>query len=140
MSPGDDFSFRWALASMGIFLAVELLLGGVAGSLVAGRFIGHVGALKLELLLILLSYFVGGVFIGLISPKVRILEPAAGAAGAVCFTFLITFFTPVRFFGFALGRAAIGGGIAFVLAMAGAKMGERFAARLGNRASKRFVD
>ncbi|MFC1678765.1 arsenate reductase ArsC [Elusimicrobiota bacterium] len=136
----DGISWRWVAASLAIFIGVELLLGGVIGRLVAGRFLGHVGALKLEVIMILLSYFLGGLVIGLMSPRVRILEPAIGAALAVVFTFLITFFTPLVFFRFSMGKAMIGGGIAFVLALAGARIGERFAARIGNRASKDYVD
>jgi hypothetical protein len=124
---------------MVIFIAVELLLGGVVGRLIAGRFVGHVFRIKIEVILMLVSYFVGGLFVGLFSPNVRILEPAIGASLAVLFTFVYSFFTPVRFFGFSINRLLIGGIIAFVLALIGADFGERIAARFGNRASGDYL-
>lgn len=135
----DRLSGRWIAASFGMFVAVELLLGGVLAKLIAGKFLGHVASLKLEAILILLSYFLGGLLIGLLSPRVRVYEPAIGAALAVAFTFIITFFTPLCFISFSMGRVLIGGGIAFALAMVGANLGEKLAAKMGNRDSKRYV-
>ena len=83
MSRSDEFSWRWALTSLVIFLGVEIALGGVVGRLVTGKFVGHVAALKIEVLLILAGYFGGGLVVGAISPSVRIYEPAVGAALAV---------------------------------------------------------
>ena len=49
-------------------------------------------------------------------------------------------FTPVLFFGFSFGRILIGGGIAFGLALFGADLGERMAARFGNPVSGKYVN
>jgi hypothetical protein len=131
---------NWILFSALIFVGVEVLLGGVVSRLITGKFIGHVAALRIEALLILASYFVGGIVVALLSPTVRIYEPAAGAAIAVAITFTISLFTPVRFFGFSLTRILMGGGVAFFLALSGAKLGERLAAWLGNKDSREFID
>ena len=45
----------------------------------------------------------------------------------------------IRFYGFSLTRMIVGGGIAFVLALIGADLGERIAAKLGNRESKYYA-
>lgn len=129
----------WIFLSMAIFLAVELFLGGFVGHLVAGRFIGHVFYIKIEMILMLASYLFGGLIVGMISPDIRILEPAVGAFLAVLLTALYGFFTPSHVYGFALNRLLIGGGIAFILALVGADCGERIAARFGNRASQRYL-
>ncbi len=129
----------WIFISFFIFIGLEILLGGVAGRILAGKFVSHVLHFKIELILILVSYFLGGLIIGFASPNIRILEPALGAFFAVFFTFLYSFFTPLRFFGFSLSRILIGGVIAFLLALFGADLGERAAARIGNSKSKRYI-
>ena len=133
-------SRSWVIASLIIFLAIELLLGGVLGQLMADRFTGNIFQLRIEILLMLISYFLGGLVIGIVSPDIRILEPAIGAFLAVFITFLYGFFTPHRFFGFSLSRLLFGGTIAFVLALLGADLGERLAARFGNRQSRKYRD
>lgn len=114
----------WVVVNVFVFLATEVVPGGVLGPILSGRFVGHVLSLKLELLLMLTSYFFGGFLIGLLSPRVRILEPAIGAALAVVFTWTYSFFTPNMFYGFRFDRVVIGSLIAFGLAMAGAVWGE----------------
>ena len=138
-SHSKKLSWMWIIMSMVIFLAIELLLGGVAGRLIAGRFVGHVFWIKIEVILMLVSYFIGGMLVGLVSSGIRIFEPAVGAFFAVLFTFIYSFFTPHRFFGFSINRLVIGGIIAFVLALIGADLGERIAARFGNRASRQYI-
>ena len=129
----------WIVISMIVFLAVEVVLGGFIGPLLRGRFVGHIFFLKIEVFLMLISYFFGGLVVGLISPGIRIFEPAVGAALAVFFTCAYSFFTPHRFYGFSFGRMSVGAIIAFVLALLGADLGERLAARLGNRRSQDYA-
>jgi hypothetical protein len=138
-SESKRLSWLWIIISLITFIIIELLLGGVIARLIAGRFVGHIFMLRIEVILILASYFLGGLIVGFFSPGIRILEPAIGAFFAVLFTFFYGFFTPHRFFGFSLNRLLIGGGIAFVLALFGADLGERLAARVGNRASKKYI-
>lgn len=133
-------STLWIVLSLIIFIAVEILLGGLIGPLVIGQFVSRPLYLKLEVVLMLGSYFFGGLIVGLLSPGIRVLEPAIGAALAVIFTWLYSFFTPIRFYGFSLNRMLIGGAIAFILALIGADLGERIAAKLGNRQSKYYAN
>ena len=129
---------RWVLISLVVYIGLEVLLGGVLGYLL-NQFVSHPFQIRLELILMVVSYFIGGLVIGLISREVRLLEPAVGAFLAVGLTFLYAFFTPVHFFGFSPQRIMIGGAIAFALALLGADLGERIAGRLGNRASKDYT-
>ena len=124
------FSKQWMWISFGIFIVTELILGGLVGGLVVGKFMSMHLRFLLQGLLNLVAYFVGGVVIGLISPGIRIYEPAAGAFLSVLVMLVLTVFTPFSFIHFSLAKVLIGGGIAFFLALTGAKIGERMA---GNR-------
>ena len=115
---------------MAIFIGVELFLGGLIGNLVVGKYMSLSLRFMLQGLLNLASFFAGGFIIGLISPGIRIHEPAVGAFLSVSVMLCLSFFTPYRFIHFSLTKMLIGGGIAFFLALAGARLGERVA---GNR-------
>jgi hypothetical protein len=138
--PKAGLSGRWIVASFAVFIAAELLLGVFVGKLVSAKFVGHVNQIRLEVMMILGSYYVGGFIIGLVSPRVRIAEPAIGAGLAVMATFLIGFFTPVLVLGFRGGKMLIGGAIAFTLAFLGSRTGERIAAMLGNEESQSYFN
>lgn len=133
-------SARWIGISYGVFIASELLLGGLVAKVIAGRFVGHVSQLRLEAILILVSYYLGGFLVGFASPRVRVAEPAIGAALSVATTFVIAFFSPLGFLSFKAARVLAGGVIAFLLALAGARTGEKAAALLGNDASRDYAD
>jgi len=119
------FSTKWMLASMAIFIGAELLLGGLVGEVVAGRFMSLSLRFLLQGLLNLVSYFIGGFIIGAISPGLRIHEPAAGAFLSVALMLCVSLFTPYSFIRFSMTKMIIGGAIAFCLALAGAKLGEK---------------
>jgi hypothetical protein len=120
----------WAAASTAVFVVTELLLGGVVGEYVSGRYKSLGLEFVLRGALNLASYFIGGFFIGLLSPGIRILEPAVGAFCSVALMLGLTLFTPYAFIQFNLIKLLLGGGIAFALALLGARLGERAA---GNR-------
>ena len=126
----QTFSKQWMWISFGVFVATELVLGALVGGLVVGRFMSLSLRFMLQGLLNLLAYFIGGFIVGLISPGIRIYEPAAGAFLSVLVMLVLTLFTPFSFIHFSLTKVLIGGGIAFFLALTGAKIGERIA---GNR-------
>ncbi|MBT4138618.1 MAG: hypothetical protein HOE48_11920 [Candidatus Latescibacteria bacterium] len=115
---------------MAIFIGIELFLGGLIGNLLVGRFMSISLKFLLQGLLNLVSFFIGGFVIGLISPGIRIHEPAVGAFLSVSLMLCITFFTPYSFIHFSFTKVIIGGAIAFFLALSGAKLGERV---IGNR-------
>ena len=113
------------MASMAIFIGFELVLGGLVGEVVMGRYMSHSLRFLLQGALNLASYFIGGVVIGAISPGLRIQEPAVGAFLSVALMLSLSLFTPYSFIRFSLFKILIGGGIAFILALTGAKLGER---------------
>ena len=129
----QPFAIKWVLASMALFLGVELLLGGLIGQVIVGRFMSLSLRFTLQGLLNLVSYFIGGFIIGLISPGLRIHEPAMGAFLSVALMLSLSILTPYSFIRFSLSKMLIGGVVAFWLALAGARLGEKVA---GNRIPK----
>ena len=119
------FSNKWMFASMGVFIGIELVLGGMVGGLLVGRFTSVGLRLVLQGSLYLASFFIGGFIIGLVSPSLRILEPAAGAFLSVALMLVFSIFTPFTFIRFSLVKMFVGGAIAVFLALTGAKIGER---------------
>ena len=124
--PLPPFSNSWFLASLALFFVLEMFFGGFVGGALAGRYVSSMFHLKIQLLLFLGSVAVGGVLIGLISPTVRTLEPAAAAFVSVGLALLISVFLPFHFMNFSIGKLLIGGGIAAALAHAGAHAAERW--------------
>ena len=122
---GRPFSTNWMFISMGIFIGVELLLGGVIGEMVVGRFVSLSLRFFLQGLLYLASFFIGGFIIGVISPGIRIREPAMGAFLSVALMLILSIFTPYTFIRFSLTKMIIGGAVAFFLSLTGAKIGEK---------------
>ncbi len=122
----QPFSWSWTLCSVLIFTAMELAIAlFVAPAVLVGRLASPMLQLRLQMLMHLLSFWLGGVAVGIISPRIRLFEPAVGAFFAVMITFMMSFFMPTHWMSFDLNRLAIGGGIAFVLALAGAWTGEK---------------
>ncbi|MFQ5569365.1 MAG: hypothetical protein ACE5G0_06800 [Rhodothermales bacterium] len=124
------FSYKWMIISMTVFIGIELVLGGIVGELIVGRYLSHSLRFLLQGVLNLASYFLGGLLIGVISPGLRIHEPAAGAFLSVALMLALSLFTPYSFIQFSLTKMLIGGAVALVLALAGAELGERLT---GNR-------
>ena len=119
------FSNGWMMASVVLFLAVELLLGTWIGPLVIGKYVSPMFHLQVKMLMHLASFYVGGVLVGLLSPGIRLKEPAVGAFISVLVVFLMSFFMPHWYYRFDFQKILIGGGIAVVLALAGAYSGEK---------------
>ena len=127
----QPFSKKWMIASAGIFIAVELFLAGLIGEVVVGRFLSISLRFLIQGLLNLVSFFIGGFIIGLISPGIRTREPAVGAFLSVALMLCLSFFTPYSFIHFSFSKMLIGGVVAFFLALAGARLGERVAGNIG---------
>ena len=125
-----SFSKQWMFISFFIFIVTELILGGLIGGIVVGKYVSIHLHFMMQGILNLISYLIGGFIVGLISPGIRIYEPAAGAFLSVLVMLLLTFFTPFSFIHFSMTKVIIGGGIAFFLALTGAKLGERL---MGNK-------
>lgn len=130
----SPFSWTWVWISMGVFITFELVLGGFLAHVVFGRMLSlHLNFL-LQGLLNLVSYFLGGLLVGILSPRVRIQEPAVGAFLSVAVMLSLSLFTPYSFIRFGLFKMLIGGAIAFMLALTGAKLGERLTGHLARSA------
>lgn len=125
MSVKRPFSTSWVFVSLAVFIGVELLLGGVVYELVVQRYVSAMLHHQLQVLLYLGSFLLGGFAVGVVSPGIRIAEPAVGAFTAVFLTLLFGVFQPYHFAGFTMGKLLLGGGIAFALALVGAEAGER---------------
>lgn len=126
------FSVGWTVVSIVLFCAVEIFLGGFVGPVLVGAFVSQALYLKLQMLLMLGSYYVGGILVGILSPRVRLVEPAVGAFVSVGVVFLMSFFLPYTWLRFEPGKMLVGGGIAFVLALAGAYTGESWMGNVGD--------
>ena len=120
------FSWGWVWASFAGFVGVQFLLGNFAGDyLLHGYKTAHFRYL-IEGGINLGSYYLGGFLIGFFSPRVRLLEPAVAAGLAMLACLSVGWFTPVVFYQFGFGKFILGGGLAALLAYAGAFSAERF--------------
>jgi hypothetical protein len=125
-TPTRPFSRGWMMVSVFVFLAVELAIGTLIGPLILGKYLSPMFHLQVQMMMHLASLYLGGFLIGVLSPGVRLSEPALGAAAAVVTMWLVTFFLPTWFpFTFGLSRMLIGCAIAAALAYAGAFSGEK---------------
>lgn len=120
-----EFSWAWTAGAFALFIAVELFIGGLIGELLLGRYRSIALGFTLQGLLHVVSFLIGGFLVGLVSPGKRMVEPAVAAFASVAFMFVLTVFTPYSWFIFSVSRVIVGGGLAFVLALAGAWLGER---------------
>ena len=125
LKQNQPFSMGWVLGSMVVFVVAQLVLAVIVGQLlIGGRFPTGMHQV-VQGLLILISYFVGGFVIGVISPKIRIIEPALGAFSSIFLVVLVSFVMPNSYIYFNWLKMFIGGAIAFALAMYGATLGEK---------------
>lgn len=129
------FSTSWVFASIVIFTALEIVIALVISpALLAGKLASQMLTMRLDILMHLASFYLGGILVGVISPRIRMFEPAVAAFLSVLMVFMTSFFMPMRGVPTHLSNAVIGGGIAFVLALMGAYTGERW---MGNIQEKR---
>ncbi len=125
LKQNQPFSMGWVLASRVVFVLAQLVLAVIVGQVLIGSRIPTGMHQVVQGLLILISYFVGGFVIGVISPKIRIIEPALGAFASIFLVVLVSFVMPNSYIYFNWLKMFIGGAIAFALAMYGATLGEK---------------
>lgn len=125
LQQNQPFSWGWLWGSVGIFVLTQLVLAFLVGDLLLGARIPHGLQQMVQGFLMLLSYFVGGFLIGVISPKIRVIEPALGAFASIFLVVIFSFLMPNNYVYFEWLRLLIGGVVAFGLAMYGAVLGER---------------
>lgn len=119
------FSWAWVGVSVVVFTAWELVLGGFISELLEARFTSHMLRLRLETVLSLGAYLGGGFTVGVISPGVRLAEPAVAAALSVALTFLISVLTPLRLYQIGGVRLVVGAVLAAAIGAYGAHLGEK---------------
>lgn len=126
-SRSQPFSTAWVVIAVLVYTAMEIAIALlISPAILSGRLASPMLSMRLDILMHLASFYLGGIVVGVISPRVRLLEPAVGAFLSVGILFLTTFFTPLKLYAFSLDRLLIGGGIAFALALLGAWTGERW--------------
>lgn len=115
------FSWTWVWMSLGSFLvAMNVLLLFPFFSRTA-----H-GGLLIEVILNVLTYYLGAFMVGVVSPKVRIMEPAVAAVIAVILVHSAGMWVPTYWMPMSLGKIVILGAFVFCVAWAGAVHGEKF--------------
>jgi hypothetical protein len=128
----QPFSMGWAIASVIIFTVLEIAIAvAIAPLSLAAHLASRMVQMRIEMLMHLLSFYVGGIFVGIISPRVRLVEPAVGAFCSVALVFMISFFMPTWYLHFRFSQMLVGGLIAFGLAIAGAYTGEKWMGNVG---------
>ena len=134
----QPFSTGWVVASVLIFTAMEIGIALVLfPAVIAAHLASQMVQIRLQMIMHLGSFYLGGIFVGVISPRVRLVEPAVGAFIAVLLVFLMSVFLPQSYLHFDLTKIFVGGGIAFALAIAGAYTGEKWMGNVENEDSKR---
>lgn len=120
------FSTSWCVASIVLYTVMELVVGSVIGPHIVGTYVSPMLHMRVMTAMHLLSFYLGGIGVGVLSPGVRLVEPAVGAFISVFIAMLMAVFMPTPFLAISLGKLVMGGGIAFVLALAGAWTGEKW--------------
>jgi peptidoglycan/LPS O-acetylase OafA/YrhL len=115
---------------MVVFIGVELTVSGLVGHALLKNAMSVSLSFTLQGLLHVSSFFLGGFLIGVVSPKLRIWEPAIGGFLAVLLMFVLTAFIPNVFVQFEGGKVLMAGGFALVLALVGARLGEKLTGNL----------
>src|SRR5262245_30630280 len=103
------FSMAWMFVSVALFLGSELLIGTWLGPLVLGKYVSPMFHLQLQMMMHLASFYLGGFLVGIISPGVRLKEPAVAAFLSVVVVFRISFFMRTFVYRFSMYRM-VGGG------------------------------
>jgi stress response protein SCP2 len=135
-----SFSWGWMLSSLVVFIIAEIAIAGLFQTNLFWSFIPQSFRYLVEIVSFALSFLLGGIIVGLVSPSIRVLEPAIAAFFSVIILLSNGFFTPHGFADFSLIKMLIGGSIAFALAMSGARLGETIAAKMGNRSSQDYIN
>jgi hypothetical protein len=81
--------------------------------------------LQLKMAMHLASFYLGGIAVGILSPGVRMKEPAIGAFVSVALVLAMSLFMPMTYLQFSWTKLLMGGGIAYFFALAGAYSGEK---------------
>lgn len=114
------FSWTWVWMSLGSFLVAQnvmLLFPFFART-------SH-GSLLLQVIINTITYYLGAFMVGVVSPRVRIMEPAVAAVIAVVLVHASGLWVPYGYMPFSLGKVVVLGAFVFCVAWAGAVHGEK---------------
>jgi hypothetical protein len=136
MSQRKEISFKWIVYGGGIIIALQgttrLLIAGSVGSSVVASYGPTNGALILAGIVAIIAYFIGGMIIGLYSPGETIREPAFATLMAITPNLLNNlawhFDYNIPLAGWVQG-AGLTLGVAFLMALGGAWLGEKMQGR-----------
>lgn len=121
------FSTRWMVVGIIVYTVLEMAIAVVlAPAIFAGRLSSHMLQWRLQMAMHLGSFYLGGLALGIITPGIRLVEPAAAAFVSVALVFLMSFFSPSIMMQWSFSKLVVGGGIAAVLALMGAYTGEKW--------------
>lgn len=116
----QPFSWPWVWMSLGSFVLAQFLLHGVIFSAASIH-----GLFLLESMIDLFTYFLGGFMVGVVSPKIRVLEPTVGAVIALVMTLNVGMWMPFNFFTGGIVKTLIMSGVVAATAYQGAYIGEK---------------
>ena len=121
------FSTRWMVVGIVLYTVLEMAIALVlAPAVFAGRMSSHMLQWRLQMVMHLGSFYLGGLVLGIITPGIRLVEPAAAAFISVALVFLMSFFSPSIMMQWSFSKLVMGGGIAAALAVMGAYTGEKW--------------
>lgn len=131
---GNSFSFNWVIASLFVYLGMQVVFGIAAQNFVLPYIVaGHTRFLT-EGLLITMGFYIGAFLLGVFSPGRRMLEPVMAAVFAVLIAFSVSHFTPQMGGWFridGLGMAAVGSFLAATFSGFGVYSGEKLMGNVG---------
>ncbi|MEW6280238.1 MAG: hypothetical protein AB1758_16540, partial [Candidatus Eremiobacterota bacterium] len=104
------FSWAWVWMSIGSFLVAQSILAAIG--LRMATIHGH---LLREVLFNVATYYIGGFMIGVVSPKIRVMEPAVAAVITMFLVMSVGMWFPTNLLPFNLGKAVIMGALVFVV-------------------------
>ena len=117
------FSAFWMLATLIAFMVCNSFLSSI---LPRGSMHGNLLA---EAVCNFLTYYLGGAFIGLVSPHPRDYEIAAGGALSMLLVMFVGMWLPIGFFGASTMKIGVMTLLAAGLALTGADMGRKLKGR-----------
>lgn len=136
MSQRKEISYKWVVYGAAIIIGLQgtthLVISGSVGSSIVASYGATNGALMLVGIVAVIAYFIGGMVVGLYSPGETIREPAYATLLAIAPN-LLTNLASHFDHGWPLAGWATGAGLAlvvgFLMAMAGAWLGEKMQGR-----------
>ncbi|MRG95113.1 hypothetical protein [Polyangium spumosum] len=136
MSKRKELSYKWVIIGGGVIMTLHfvmrlLLAGGVSASII-GSYGPDTGRLVIAGIVALVSYFVGGILIGIFSPGETVKEPALATFMAILPNAMHTIIWHIEY-NYSMAGVPLGllttFAIGILMAVAGAWIGEKVQGR-----------